>query len=96
MFRTYLLPAWRSLSHTKAYSFITIFGLAIGICACIIIYIVAAYEFIADAAYFSIFHYNWLAGNPSPLPISSRPPRSATASCRKTTRRIAGISTQAP
>jgi putative ABC transport system permease protein len=48
MLRTYLLPAWRSLSHTKAYSFITISGLAIGICACIIIYIVAAYEFSFD------------------------------------------------
>jgi hypothetical protein len=48
MLRTYLMPAWRSLSHTKAYSFITISGLSLGICACIIIYIVASYEFSFD------------------------------------------------
>jgi len=48
MLRTYLLPAWRSLSHNKAYSFINISGLAVGICACIIIYIVAGFEFSFD------------------------------------------------
>jgi putative ABC transport system permease protein len=48
MLRTYLLPAWKSLSRNLAYSFITISGLSIGICACIIIYIVASYEFSFD------------------------------------------------
>ncbi len=117
MLRTYLLPTWRNLRRNKAYALINISGLAIGICACIIIYIVAGYEFsfddfhpactheipgieaisgfypyavdvtvpgftaprhfpfrqnntqpniiIADTAYFSIFPYKWLAGNPS-------------------------------
>ena len=48
MLRIYLLPAWKSLSRNLAYSFITISGLSIGICACIIIYIVASYEFSFD------------------------------------------------
>ena len=143
MLRTYLLPAWRSLTRNKIYALINLSGLALGICACIIIYIVASYEFsfdnfhpagnriyrigariqedvgssfasegygedipppalaacrqeipgieaiagfypypanvtitkgrtisspqtiIADTAYFSVFHYDWLAGNPA-------------------------------
>jgi putative ABC transport system permease protein len=48
MLRTYLLPAWRSLTRNKIYALINLSGLAIGICACIIIYIVASYEFSFD------------------------------------------------
>src|ERR1700722_6524603 len=48
MFRTYLLPAWRNLTRNKMYALINLSGLAIGICACIIIYIVAGYEFSFD------------------------------------------------
>ena len=48
MLRTYLLPAWRNLIRNKIYALINLSGLAIGICACIIIYIVAGYEFSFD------------------------------------------------
>lgn len=48
MLRTYLLPAWRNLTRNKIYALINLSGLAIGICACIIIYIVAGYEFSFD------------------------------------------------
>ena len=48
MLRTYLLPGWRNLTRNKIYALINLSGLAIGICACIIIYIVAGYEFSFD------------------------------------------------
>ena len=48
MLRNYLLPAWRSLSRNKRYALINLSGLSIGICACVIIYIVAGYEFSFD------------------------------------------------
>jgi putative ABC transport system permease protein len=48
MLRNYLLPAWRNLTRNKTYALINLSGLAIGICACIIIYIVAGYEFSFD------------------------------------------------
>ena len=48
MFRNYLLPAWRNLTRNKIYALINVSGLALGICACIIIYIVAGYEFSFD------------------------------------------------
>ncbi len=48
MLRNYLLPAWRNLTRNKIYALINVSGLAIGICACIMIYIVAGYEFSFD------------------------------------------------
>jgi hypothetical protein len=45
MLRNYLMPAWRTLTRNKIYALINLSGLAIGICACIIIYIIAGYEF---------------------------------------------------
>jgi putative ABC transport system permease protein len=48
MLRNYLLPAWRSLTRNKIYALINLSGLAIGICACIMIYVVAGYEFSFD------------------------------------------------
>jgi putative ABC transport system permease protein len=48
MLRNYLLPAWRNLTRNKIYALINVSGLAIGICACIVIYVVASYEFSFD------------------------------------------------
>src|SRR5579863_3669236 len=48
MLRTFLLPAWRSLTRNKIYTLINLSGLAIGICACIVIYLLASYEFSFD------------------------------------------------
>src|SRR5580693_2424526 len=48
MLRNYLLPAWRNITRNKLYCLINVCGLAIGICACIVIYKVASYEFSFD------------------------------------------------
>ena len=48
MFRSYLTTAWRNIIRHKAYSIINVLGLALGICACIVIFIITSYEFSFD------------------------------------------------
>lgn len=48
MIRTYLKLAFRSLSKNKVFSIINIFGLAIGITCCLLIYMYVGYEFSYD------------------------------------------------
>jgi len=48
MFKNYLRTAWRNMAHNKAYSVINILGLALGICACIVIYLITSFEFSFD------------------------------------------------
>ena len=44
MFRNYIKTAWRTLIRNKAYSAINISGLAIGIAACLLIFVVVQFE----------------------------------------------------
>ncbi|HTH55850.1 MAG TPA: ABC transporter permease [Cyclobacteriaceae bacterium] len=48
MFSNYFKIAWRTVTKNLAYSMINVFGLAFGICACLIIYLVVSYEFSFD------------------------------------------------
>lgn len=48
MFKNYFRTAWRNMAHNKAYSVINILGLALGICACIVIYLITSFEFSFD------------------------------------------------
>jgi putative ABC transport system permease protein len=48
MLKNYWVVAWRSLVRNKIYSFINVLGLALGICACLVIYLIASYEFSFD------------------------------------------------
>jgi putative ABC transport system permease protein len=48
MLRNYLKVAWRNIIRHKTYSIINIFGLALGICACLVIYVIASHEFNFD------------------------------------------------
>ena len=48
MFRYYLLLAWRIMKRQKAYTAINILGLAIGVCACLVIYLVTSYDLSFD------------------------------------------------
>ena len=45
MIRNYFKVAWRNIVKHKVYTFINITGLAFGICACIVIFLIADYEF---------------------------------------------------
>ncbi|HWB27317.1 MAG TPA: ABC transporter permease [Chitinophagaceae bacterium] len=48
MFKSYLKIALRNIVRHKAYSFVNILGLSLGICACIAIYTIADYELSFD------------------------------------------------
>ncbi|MDP9076491.1 MAG: ABC transporter permease [Bacteroidota bacterium] len=48
MFKIYLKHAWRHITRHKTYSAINVMGLALGICGCLVIYLVATYEFSFD------------------------------------------------
>src|ERR1700738_5685119 len=48
MLKSYFIIAWRSIIRSKIYSAINILGLALGICACIVIYLITSYEFSFD------------------------------------------------
>ena len=49
MIQNYFKTAWRNLIKNKLVSFINILGLAIGLCACITLYLVGRYEFSFDS-----------------------------------------------
>jgi hypothetical protein len=48
MFKNYLLIAWRNIVRHKTFTIINILGLTLGICACIVIFLVCHYEFSFD------------------------------------------------
>ncbi|MBL7698688.1 MAG: ABC transporter permease [Chitinophagaceae bacterium] len=48
MFKCYFLLAWRVMRKQRVYTLINILGLAIGICSCIVIYLVTGFEFSFD------------------------------------------------
>jgi putative ABC transport system permease protein len=49
MLENYFKTAWRSLVRNKMYSLINVLGLALGICACLVIYMITRYEFSFDS-----------------------------------------------
>jgi putative ABC transport system permease protein len=48
MFKIYIKNAWRHIIRHKTYSAINVMGLAMGICGCLVIYLVASFEFSFD------------------------------------------------
>ena len=48
MIKNYLKVAWRNIRRNRIYAAINVFGLALGICACIVIFLICQYEFSFD------------------------------------------------
>src|SRR5258706_1433430 len=48
MLRNYLIIAWRNMARRKIYTLINVLGLALGISACMVIYLIAHYELSFD------------------------------------------------
>ncbi len=48
MLKNYIRIAWRNIVRHKVYTTINILGLALGICACLVIWLVTSYEFSFD------------------------------------------------
>ena len=44
MFHNYFKIAWRNIVRNKVYSFINVLGLALGICACVVIFLITSFE----------------------------------------------------
>jgi len=45
MIKNYLNVAWRNIARNRLYTALNVFGLALGLCACIVIYVIVSYEF---------------------------------------------------
>jgi len=48
MFKSYWTSAWRMLVRHKVYTLVNVLGLALGICACLVIWVIVHYEFSFD------------------------------------------------
>ena len=48
MLLNYLKMAWRNIARHKLYSTLNVLGLALGICACLVLYLIVSYEFSFD------------------------------------------------
>lgn len=48
MLRNHIKIAWRNITRHKIYSTLNVLGLSLGICACIVIYLIISYEFSFD------------------------------------------------
>jgi hypothetical protein len=48
MFKSYWTSAWRMLVRNRVYALIDVLGLALGICACLVIWVIVRYEFSFD------------------------------------------------
>ena len=48
MLKNYFKIAWRNIARNKVYSFINILGLSLGVCACIVIFLITNFEFSFD------------------------------------------------
>jgi putative ABC transport system permease protein len=48
MIKNYWTLAWRTLVRNKLYTLVNILGLALGICVCLVIYLIVSYEFSFD------------------------------------------------
>src|SRR5579863_572145 len=49
MIKNYFTTAWRNIRHNFVYSCINVFGLSLGICTCLVIFLISHYEFSTDA-----------------------------------------------
>ncbi|MES1226581.1 MAG: ABC transporter permease, partial [Bacteroidota bacterium] len=48
MFKSYFKIAWRNISRHKIFTIINVLGLSLGICACIVIYLVTSHDLSFD------------------------------------------------
>jgi putative ABC transport system permease protein len=48
MIKNYLIAAWRNIRRNKVYTVINVLGLGLGICACLIIYLITSFELSYD------------------------------------------------
>ncbi|MFZ1801204.1 MAG: ABC transporter permease [Chitinophagaceae bacterium] len=77
MIKNYFKTAWRNISRHKAFSFLNIAGLAVGVASCILIFTVVKYELSYDSFqpnYKQIYHVVSQTKNPDGLGYTSGVP----------------------
>jgi len=81
MFKSYWTLAWRTLVRNKLYTMVNVLGLTLGICVCLVIYLVTSYEFSFDTFHpdrdriFCVdagMHGGHLNSVPGPMPAAMR------------------------
>ena len=85
MIKSYFKIAWRTISKNKLYSAINVLGLALGICACLTIYLITSHEFSFDAFHPDkerIYRVNVVSGKGSDKWTSNCVPAPAPAAIR--------------
>src|SRR5258708_39133061 len=85
MYKSYWKMAWRTLVRNKLYTLVNVLGLALGICACLVIYLITRYEFSFDTFHpdrdriFCVdaaMHGKHLNSVPGPMPAAMHRERS--------------------
>lgn len=98
MFKSYWTIAWRTLVRNKVYTFVNVLGLALGVCACLVIWVIARYEFSFDRGHpdgnriYRINSYEQFLKNEP----KHRTPSVLTALPEAIRKNLAGIETVAP
>jgi putative ABC transport system permease protein len=85
MIKNYLKTAWRNLLHNKSYATINIVGLAVGIAACMLIFLIVKYETSFDTFHTKknhIYRVMTLQHNPDGIAYISGVPFPTAASLR--------------
>jgi putative ABC transport system permease protein len=83
MLKTYFKISWRTIKKNKFFSFINVIGLSLGICSCLVIYLVSSFEHSFDTFHPDIeriyrvtcqfdSHHNESAEIPAPMPSALR------------------------
>jgi len=86
MIKSYFKIAWRTISKNKLYSAINVLGLALGICACLTIYLITSHEFSFDTFHPDkerIYRVNVVSGKGADKWISNCVPAPAPAAIRE-------------
>jgi ABC-type antimicrobial peptide transport system permease subunit len=81
MLKNYWIVAWRNLVRNKIYSLVNVLGLALGVCACFVIYLIARHEFSFDNFHpdrdrifcvDAVMNGNHMNSVPGPMPAAMR------------------------
>jgi ABC-type antimicrobial peptide transport system permease subunit len=98
MFKSYWTIAWRTLVRNKVYTLVNVLGLAMGVCACLVIWVIARYEFSFDRGHpdgyriYRINSFEQYLKNES----KRRTPSVLAALPEAVRRNLAGVETVAP
>jgi putative ABC transport system permease protein len=51
MLKSYIRIAWRNITRHKIFTFINVLGLSLGLCTCVVIYLITRFEYRSVGGY---------------------------------------------